>query len=240
MAVSHKPFDWVVFDASGTLFNPVPHVGEVYARVGKRYGSQLCEASIRRNFPAAFAAAFGKPIRPEPGLPTNEAVELARWRTIVTNSLHDLDAPTIDRAFVELWDHFADPHNWEVFGDVEGAFELAHEAGLQIAIASNFDRRLKHIVQSFHERGAPFAKRVGRLFISADIGWSKPDPRFYEAISQALNVGEPQRLIMIGDDPLNDRDASCAAGWQGALVDRNRGETLEGVLRKILESTSMA
>src|SRR5947208_1330280 len=45
----------VVFDAVGTLIYPDPAAPEVYARIGRKYGSRLGADTVAPRFVAAFA-----------------------------------------------------------------------------------------------------------------------------------------------------------------------------------------
>ena len=44
----------VVFDAVGTLIEPAPPAAEVYAAVGRKYGSRLSVPEVAPRFRAAF------------------------------------------------------------------------------------------------------------------------------------------------------------------------------------------
>ncbi len=226
----HPRFDWVVFDASGTLIDPRPSAADVYFQLGSKHGSQRTYAEIRARFPLAFAEAFGRPAQPQAGPPTDEAVEKARWKRIVQLSLDDLTAAQLDTAFDELWDHFAKPSSWHLYPDVMPAIQLARSLGLRTAVASNFDQRLPPIFRALAGENA-----VDQVMLSAELGWSKPDPRFYDAAARTLGVRDKSRLLMIGDDWLNDVAASQAAGWKSAQITRSEGACLRALVEQLVE-----
>ncbi len=61
------------------------------------------------------------------------------------------------------------------------------------------------------ERSA-LAGLVPWLFISEELGVSKPDPAFFEAVLQAMGVTDRSRVLMVGDNLLTDVRGGLAAG----------------------------
>ena len=59
------------------------------------------------------------------------------------------------------------------------------------------------------------------LFISAELGCMKPDPRFFRAVETQLGT-PPASLLLVGDDLVNDHQGARAAGWQSILLDREK------------------
>jgi putative hydrolase of the HAD superfamily len=88
------------------------------------------------------------------------------------------------------------------------------ERGYRLAVASNFDRRLRAIVQA-----DPVLRRCERSFISSEIGWPKPDPRFFAAAAAQLDL-PPGEIMLVGDDWTNDILGARAASWQAVWLDR--------------------
>ena len=50
------------------------------------------------------------------------------------------------------------------------------------------------------------------IMISDDYGTEKPDVKLYEIMSKKLNIS-PSEMLYVGDNPLNDIDASRKAGY---------------------------
>src|SRR5438067_2160826 len=78
----------VAFDAVGTLIHPEPSAAEVYASIGRRFGSRLEVAEIRTRFRAAFAEQ--EVIDRASGWVTSEERERHRWQDIVARVLDDV------------------------------------------------------------------------------------------------------------------------------------------------------
>jgi FMN phosphatase YigB (HAD superfamily) len=89
-----------------------------------------------------------------------------------------------------------------------------HARGYLLGIASNFDGRLHGIV-----RGLPDLAACERTFVSSEIGWTKPDPRFFAAVQERL-AAQPHEILLVGDDWEADILGARAAGWQAAFLAR--------------------
>jgi putative hydrolase of the HAD superfamily len=216
----------VVFDAVGTLIHPEPAAATVYAEVGRRHGSRLTPSAIGPRFAAAFLRQ--EKIDLVQGLRTSEEREARRWRDIVTEVLDDVtDA---EGCFHELYQHFARPEAWRV---EPGAAAVLHELagrGLILGLASNYDRRLRSVAA-----GLPGLRLARHLIISSEVGWRKPSPEFFAAVSRV--VGLPAgRILFVGDDKQNDYEGAAAAGLQALLLDSHgREHGLPGRISSLTE-----
>jgi putative hydrolase of the HAD superfamily len=204
---------WVLFDAVGTLLYPDPPVALVYGEAGRRFGSRLEPDEIGRRFRAELAVEMG-PADSFARSPTSEANELARWSRIVAAVFHELSAADLDDLFQSLWHHFAHPQHWQLYEDVSPAIHRLKESGLRLGIASNFDARLIEIASA-----KPALASCERVFISSQVGFVKPDPRFFATVSSQLEVS-PSQILLVGDDELADVQGARAAGWQALWLDR--------------------
>lgn len=214
---------FVLFDAVGTLVEAAPPVAEVYAQVGQRYGSRRTVDDIRQRFRAALAAS-----QKADGL--DEALERERWRNIVRMVLDDANHAD-DRPFRELWEHFALATSWQVFDDVAPAWQAIEAGGRTIGIASNFDGRLRVIAATLEP-----LLRAARCFISSEIGFAKPDARFFQFVEASLQAG-PREILLVGDDRLADFAAAKAIGWHAILIDRDAGVAAPDVIRRLTDLT---
>ncbi len=213
--------EWVLFDAVGTLIYPEPEVATAYHAAGREFGSRLEPAEIRTRFKAALRQSQGE------CEPTSEARERERWRGIVASVLDDVPKDA-EALFERLWEHFAAPQHWRTFDDVAVLSELAAR-GFNIGIASNFDGRLKDILA-----GHPVLAGCTNVFVSSEIGFTKPDVRFFREVEQRLGVGA-SRIALVGDDELADVAGATAAGWRAVRLDRNCQRTSAGTIRSLGE-----
>jgi len=209
----------IVFDAVGTLIHADPPVADVYHLAGWQHGSQLDRDEVGRRMRAAFAASEAGEAHVRE--PTSEIKERERWRRIVCSVFDDVPDAS-GPLFRTLWQHFAQPESWRLFDDVALVVCELAERGYRLAIASNFDRRLRTTVQA-----DPILRRCERCFISSEIGFPKPDSRFYIAAAAQLDL-PPDEILLVGDDWTNDILGARAAGWQAIWLDRKatRGQEL--------------
>jgi len=231
----------VALDAVGTLLYPDPPVAEAYHAAGRQYGATLDVADIAARFGPAMQRAFG--IDPKLAAEasdvsaerfiTSHEFERQRWRRIVGQVFRELPAQRCDQLFEALWRHFEQPSNWRLFDDVEPTWRRLEAAGLTLAIASNFDRRLHAVLD-----GLPPLNGCRRRFISADVGHGKPSRPFFRAVVKGLGL-PPEHVLMVGDNLENDYQGARAAGLAALHLDRSLapGESAVGTIRSLSELT---
>jgi putative hydrolase of the HAD superfamily len=213
---------YVLFDAVGTLMYADPPVASVYQAVGRRYGSRLTVDEIRSRFRTALAAEHRL------HEPTNEIAERERWRRIVARTLCDV-AEDDDSVFAELWNHFAQPQSWRIYDEVAAVWHKLLARGYPPGIASNFDQRLRSVIA-----GHALLARCPAVFISAEIGFLKPDVRFFRAIECTLNL-PPGEIALVGDDEIADVQGATAAGWRAIRLDRESRRGGNGTIQTLTD-----
>jgi putative hydrolase of the HAD superfamily len=213
----------VLFDAVGTLIYADPPVRAVYAAAASDFGVSLDEEAVERRFLKAFRkynlAATGE-------MTTSELAERDRWRAIVTSVFPEI-APC-DAIFQRLWNHFAMPTSWRLYGDVTDCWRRLSDAGLQVGIASNFDQRLLGICHGLHP-----LDQFKHVFTSSRLGWRKPATQFFRAIETATDL-KPNQLLLVGDDWDSDYLGATAAGWQAVHLNR-ASNTLDAAIGSLAE-----
>lgn len=131
------------------------------------------------------------------------------WRELVDRVLDDV-LPTMreldrDNFFEIAYEHFAEAGVWQLYPEVVEILESLH-TGFQLAIVSNFDGRLRMILEHLG-----ISKYFRHVFISSELGADKPDPLIYR---RALAVSQlrPEEVLHAGDDPERDWRGATAAG----------------------------
>ncbi|WDI40297.1 HAD-IA family hydrolase [Bremerella sp. P1] len=204
-------------DAVGTVIKPHPSVAHAYQTAGRAHGIALDRETIRQRFHQAISKysvhAFQTLQGADDPLRTDEKTEIARWRAIV-NFVLSPQPEKQDDVFRQLWDHFGQADNWQLFEDVSPALSRLKDAGFRLGLASNFDHRLRPIAEQH------LSSFDLRLFISSEVGWVKPAAAFYERVTRALDCG-PDEILLIGDDWENDVQAPQVFGWQALYLDRS-------------------
>ncbi len=201
----------ICFDAVGTLIYPFPNAAEVYAEVGKTFGTRYVLSEIKER----FAKAFGVQEEADEvsGWSTNVHREEARWRQIVSDVFDDVSSG--EACFQKLWSHFADPRAWAVFDDVAATIRSLADVGYVLGLASNFDARLRGVVA-----GHPPLEDIAHLFISAEVGWRKPHSQFFRHVCESLGL-EAENILFVGDDRTNDLEGATASGMPAVLISRD-------------------
>ena len=213
----------VLFDAVGTIIETVPSVVDAYHRHGQSHGSNLDVAEISRRFKLARQKFFDLDTSAEKltagQLVSSDAIELDLWRQLIAEIFTDVDP--VEPLFRSLWNFFADAANWRVFDDTAACFARLKAAGYRIGIASNFDSRLLGIVNSFAE-----IAEADFVFCSAEIGFRKPDPAFYQTVEHRIEsqLGESVQgsIVMTGDCIENDFHGPRRHGWDAILAGAER------------------
>lgn len=204
----------LLFDAAGTLIEPVEPVAAVYSRIAAGEGLEVAAGDVGR----AFGRVFRSVGEPEWDAESDgDAAERQWWERVVAETLAEasggpLPSSTARRCFEALFSHYALPTAWRVFPEVADVLGEAQARGWQVAVVSNFDRRLHGILDGF-------GLRFDAVVTSADTQSRKPDPRiFWQALE--LLGRSPGEVLHVGDSREADLGGAQAAGIEAFLVER--------------------
>lgn len=214
----------VVFDAVGTLIHPQPPAAEVYAIIGRRFGSRRQTQDILPRFAEAFAAEEVTDL--EAGYRTSETREYDRWRNIVAQVLDDVAHP--QECFAQLFEHFQQPNSWCCDSETHAILTELQNRGFRLGMASNFDARLRAVAHGWKDLQA-----LEPIIISSEVGWRKPAPEFFAAVCRQMGL-PAERIIFIGDDRGNDFDGAIQAGMSAILFDpraRDKNDNIPRITR---------
>lgn len=194
----------VTFDAGGTLIEPWPSVGHVYAEVAARHGVKgLSAALLNRRFAAAWRGA------------TRFSYSRSDWAELVDTVFEGLaDQPPSRTFFRELYDRFAEADAWRVFEDVAPTLEALAGRGLKLGVVSNWDRRLRPLLERLD-----LARHFAAIVVSREVGCSKPSPAIFAHAARKLRL-PPEAILHVGDDRSVDLRGARKAGLSALLLDR--------------------
>ena len=208
MAVISDAIRAVFFDAVGTVLHPVRGAPTIYSETAAHFGLPAEPTLILQRFQDAYQRQ--EAIDAANGWITSEDREQARWQAIVRETLPN--AP--DGCFEMLYDHFAQPEAWEVPAGFAEVLEELHQRGYALGLASNYDSRLEQVLA-----GRPELARLQlHILISSQIGYRKPDRRFFARILEAVNCPVHQ-ILYVGDDLHNDYHGATDSGLSPLLLD---------------------
>ena len=200
----------VVFDVVGTLIEPAPPVALAYQQAAARHGVHLGAEEIRTRFSEAWRRQEAVDAAALPAFATSRDREAMRWRAIVEDVF--VDCAGAGDIFADLWRHFGDAAAWRPIDRGRSLVRSAIDAGVTVALASNFDERLLAIACVIEP-----LSWVPHVFPSSEIGWRKPAPEFFRALEDRLGC-RPEESLLVGDDPDLDVTAARRAGWQAVDV----------------------
>ncbi len=205
----------VFFDAAGTLIRLTKSVGEHYALVAARQGLALDSAQLDRVFRRVWREM---PARPATGRPRPDD-DKGWWRDLVDRMLDrvgtQIEPSERARFFEAAYRHFVEAGVWELYPEVSEVLE-ALAPHFELAIVSNFDGRLRTILQQL-----TIAKYFRHIFLSSELGADKPDPLIFRSALQqsGFSAGE---VLHVGDDPERDWAAAGRAHLEVFRLERPR------------------
>jgi dihydrofolate synthase/folylpolyglutamate synthase len=196
----------VTFDVGGTLIEPWPSVGRVYAQVAARHGVEVAAEALDRQFALAWAAR------------KNFSHRLCDWSELVRQTFAGLTtAPPSASLFGALYSHFATAAAWRIFDDVAPCLQELKRRGLKLGIISNWDDRLRPLLGELQ-----LDHYFDSIVISGPAGPQKPEPKIFQAAAAQLHI-PAEAILHIGDSASEDVAGARAAGLRALLL--TRGQT---------------
>ena len=203
----------LLLDAMGTLINLRQPLGSTYAEAAADHGLQVEPAAIESAFAAAYA---GAPPLAFPGLGGGalRAAEIAWWGARIDAVLQaTIGRPGPVALHHQLFEAYADPALWRVYDDVPAILERWSDAGIRLAVVSNFDSRLPSLLE-----GLGLAAWIGPVVVSSSAGAAKPSPQPFQVALEELGM-TAERVWHVGDSP-EDEAGARAAGLRCLIVRR--------------------
>ncbi len=205
----------IIFDVDGTLVDFVgalrPAMDAVAQRLSELTGSEVTPGAIQSARDAVVAD-------PEWRSRRLADVRVESFRRILGISVENPEAVAH-----ELLALLVDvrTRSMMVFPDVEPTLGTLSERGFSLAAGSNGNMDLGAVGLEHYFTDVHHAE---------GIGFSKPDPRFFEHIARASSA-DPAATLAIGDRMDNDYEPARAAGMYAVLLDRQGRVNEDGVTR---------
>jgi putative hydrolase of the HAD superfamily len=195
----------VLFDAYGTLVELDDPFRRLRDALRERLGVDVSLADAERAFRVEMAfyadtCHLGA-----------DAVSLEELRAACTGVL--LRELGLDHDAGEAAAALLDALAFRVFDDVAPTLAGLADAGVAVAVVSNWDHSLGQVLRG---AGIPF----DHVFTSAATGEPKPDPGMFVAAVEALGAA-PGRSVHVGDTPGADGAGARAAGIDVRILDRS-------------------
>lgn len=212
------PIKAVTFDVGGTLIQPWPSVGHVYAEVAARHGLKTFSAG---QLNARFKAAWR----------SRKIFEHSRreWAELV-NEVFGLPASASgNHFFEELYQRFAEPEAWRIFDDVMPTLDALASRGIRLGVISNWDERLRGLLHKLH-----MDNHFDVFAISCETGSPKPSRLIFQRAAAELDLA-PGAILHVGDNLEMDVQGAREAGFRAVQIDRARAESTAGAIRSLSE-----
>lgn len=204
----------ITFDVGGTLIEPWPSVGHVYADVAAQHGYfSPAPQVLNTRFRSAWRAC--------------RRFDYTRdgWARLVQQTFEsDAELPFFDA----LYQRFTESAAWRVFEDVTPTLESLACARVRLAVISNWDERLRLLLQRLN-----LDRYFETLVISCEVGSAKPDRTIFDHALQKLGVPAGE-ILHVGDSLEMDVKGARQAGFQALLLDRF-GKSQPGSIRSLSE-----
>lgn len=184
----------VSLDAAGTLVFPREPVAETYAAFAKRHGGSASAERIAAELPRALEEL--KPLR----------VGDPHWRAYFDEVVARTTGCAAAELATELYDHFTQASAWRLAEGARECIEALTAAGLKVGVLSNWDVRLRSILD-----GLGVTPLLHAIFVSAEIGADKPDRRAFIAACKGFEV-KSNELLHVGDSDDADVEGARRAG----------------------------
>jgi putative hydrolase of the HAD superfamily len=212
----------ITFDVGGTLIQPWPSVGCIYAATAARHGlHDIPIETLNRQFAAAW-----KNLR-------NFNYTRPEWHSLVNQAFLGLtQVPVSDSFFSDLYDCFGQAAAWHIFDDVLPALESLKSRGLNLGIISNWDERLRPLLRQLN-----LDLIVQTIVVSCEVGQCKPAAAIFRQAALKLDL-QPSEILHIGDSPALDVAGASAAGLQSLLLARD-ADSGPSKLKSLLELPSL-
>ena len=209
----------VTFDVGGTLIEPWPSVGDVYASVAAEFGCQgISPSALNDNFAAAWRAKM------------QFDYSRGAWRELVDATFAGLIPEPPSRDFFEaLYGRFESVEVWRVFADVRPVLAALRACGLRLAVISNWDQRLRPLLERLD-----LARHFDATVVSIEAGCTKPAPEIFHRAAALLGV-PPCSVVHVGDSASEDQAGARSAGMRSVLLERGSGSTGRGRIRALTE-----
>ena len=194
----------VTFDVGGTLIEPWPSVGHIYAKVAANHGiANLSSDELQQRFVAAFRRRARS---------IHSATE---WAEIVDETFVGLVVEPPSRTFFpELYERFAQAGAWRIYPDVEPALAALAGRGLKLGVVSNWDDRLRPLLEALD-----LTRSLGTIVVSCEVGANKPAPAIFRKAVEQLGV-PPHAILHVGDSFEMDVQGARTAGLKAVQIKR--------------------
>ncbi len=197
--MSDFPFGIVLLDADETVFDFLKAEKISVLKTAKHFGISADDTDA--NVYSTINLSFWKQL--ESGTVTREELKVLR--------------------FIK-WFEYLDVNNVDPIAFAKTYEDYLSETGILFDGAEDFVRNLSMHCEVYivtnglakcqHGRidNSPIRKYISGMFISEEVGYTKPDKRFFESVFTTLDIKDRNKVIIIGDSLSSDMQGGRNAG----------------------------
>ncbi|KAM0849771.1 hypothetical protein ACQ4PT_053526 [Festuca glaucescens] len=126
------------------------------------------------------------------------------WRIVVAEATNCTDNDYLE----EVYQHYAHGDAWRL---PDGAYRTLHDlkdAGVKLAVVSNFDTRLRKLLKDLN-----ISDVFDAIVVSSEVGYEKPAPEIFKIALDQIGV-EASKAVHVGDDETADKSGANAIGLE--------------------------
>lgn len=210
----------VLLDALGTLVELEPPWPRLRRTLADRHGVEVSEQDARR---ALLAEMAHYRAHHQEGF---DRASLAALRRDCARVLAEHLPEAAPIGAEELTEVLLDSLRFTPYPDAAAALARLRAADLRLAVVSNWDCSLPHVLAQVGLAGA-----LDTVVVSAAVGAAKPDPRIFRVALERLRCDAGEAL-MVGDSLETDIVGARQVGVRAILIDRSgQGADDRGVER---------
>lgn len=208
-------FKLVTFDVTDTLlkFSRPPEIQ--YALAARQNGCTIVdERALARGFRTHFKRMTHE--HPNFGKGSNQDWRWW-WRSLVIDIFREshphIDEARVSRVADQLIEDYGTQDCWTKIDKADEIIEMIRAHGKRVGIISNFDPRLRDIIETM------CLPRMDFVLTSYEAGVQKPSSRIFKlALSQCGTPVRSREALHIGNTPKLDYIGAKQAGWASVLV----------------------
>lgn len=191
----------LLWDIDGTLLDFKAAERAVVPLLFERFGLGECTEEMLRTYSKINEEQWA---RLERGEDTKRNILVGRFRELFERYGLDVSvAPAFNDAYQPMLGEFVFP--------IPGAIETVREfkvRGIPQYAVTNGTKK----AQSGKLKVSGLDKLFDGIFISEEVGYEKPDQRFFDHVLTAIGPVDRKEVLIIGDSLTSDMAGGCAAG----------------------------
>lgn len=194
-----KKYDWYLFDLDNTILD--------FTTASKNAFEQTLEQCkvIPNKDNAAIYHDINKSywIKYEKGIIDASTLRKGRFEDFLKEINHEYDALAMSETYLS----FLLKHSQEINGSIKVLDSLVKTA--KLALITNGLSDIQHRRIEKHQ----LKKYFQHIFISDEMGVSKPANAFFEIVHQSIQTPDKKEVLVVGDNPISDIEGANNFGY---------------------------